>query len=108
MIASKESFEPHSSEQLPNSKKVFVAGTIYPDVRAGYTAECPNVARLLKNLAFTPEAKLGDYVLVHVGFAISIVDADEAARTYELLEQMDQLTELDAPVVDEVSARKPQ
>jgi len=33
MIASKDSFEPHSSEQLPNSKKVFVAGTIHPDVR---------------------------------------------------------------------------
>lgn len=60
------------------------------------------------SLDYTPDAKIGDYVLVHVGFAISKVDAEEAARTYELLEQMDQLTELDAPVVDEVSARKPQ
>jgi phosphomethylpyrimidine synthase len=33
MIASKDSFEPHSSEQLPNSKKVFVGGKIHPDVR---------------------------------------------------------------------------
>ena len=33
MIASKDSFEPHSSEQLPASKKVFVAGTIHPDVQ---------------------------------------------------------------------------
>ena len=33
MIASKESFEPHSSEQLPASKKVFVAGTIHPEIR---------------------------------------------------------------------------
>ena len=33
MIATKDSFEPHSSEQLPASKKVFVAGTIHPDVR---------------------------------------------------------------------------
>ena len=33
MIATKDSFEPHSSEQLPNSKKVFLAGTIHPDVR---------------------------------------------------------------------------
>jgi phosphomethylpyrimidine synthase len=33
MIATKESFEPHSSEQLPNSKKVYVAGKIHPDVR---------------------------------------------------------------------------
>ena len=33
MIATKDSFEPHSSEQLPASKKVFVAGTIHPDIR---------------------------------------------------------------------------
>jgi phosphomethylpyrimidine synthase len=33
MIASKDSFEPHSSEQLPNSKKVLVEGSIHPDVR---------------------------------------------------------------------------
>ena len=60
------------------------------------------------SLDYVPDAKVGDYVLVHVGFAISIVNAEEAARTYELLEQMDQLTELDAPVVEEVSSRKPQ
>jgi hydrogenase expression/formation protein HypC len=60
------------------------------------------------SLDYVPAANVGDYVLVHAGCAISIVDADEAARTYELLEQMDQLTELEAPVVDEVSARKPQ
>src|SRR5215472_561051 len=33
MIASKDSFEPHSSDQLPNSKKVYVNGAIHPDVR---------------------------------------------------------------------------
>ena len=33
MIATKESFEPHSSEQLPGSKKIYVAGRIHPDVR---------------------------------------------------------------------------
>lgn len=60
------------------------------------------------SLDYTPEAKVGDYVLVHVGFAISTVDADEAQRTYQLLEQMGALDELDAPVVDELSARKPQ
>ena len=46
------------------------------------------------SLDYVPEAKVGDYVLVHVGFAISTVDAEEAARTYQLLEEMDQLTEL--------------
>lgn len=53
-------------------------------------------------LEYVPETQVGDYVLVHVGFAISRVDEAEAARTYQLLEEMDQLTELEAPVVDEV------
>jgi hydrogenase expression/formation protein HypC len=39
-------------------------------------------------LDFVPEAKDGDYVMVHVGFAISVVDKDEAERTYALLESM--------------------
>ena len=39
-------------------------------------------------LDFVPEAKVGDYVVVHVGFAISRVDEAEAARTYQLLEEM--------------------
>ena len=60
------------------------------------------------SLDYTPEAKVGDYVLVHVGFAISTVNAEEAERTYRLLEEMDQLTELEAPVVNEITARKPQ
>jgi hydrogenase expression/formation protein HypC len=46
-------------------------------------------------LEYTPEVKTGDYVLVHVGFALSKVDEREAARTYQLLEEMDQLTELE-------------
>ena len=37
----------------------------------------------------------GDYVLVHVGFAISRVDEDEARRSYEILREMSQLDELD-------------
>ena len=40
------------------------------------------------SLDFVPEAGLGDYVMVHVGFAISRVDAIEAERTYKLLEEM--------------------
>jgi len=39
-------------------------------------------------LDFVPEAKEGDFVMVHVGFAISVVDKDEAERTYALLESM--------------------
>jgi hydrogenase expression/formation protein HypC len=50
-------------------------------------------------LEYTPEAEKGDYVLVHVGFALSKVDEAEAARTYQALERMEQLTELDIPDV---------
>lgn len=37
-------------------------------------------------LAYTPEAAIGDYVIVHVGFAISILDEKEAKSTLDLLE----------------------
>ncbi len=39
------------------------------------------------NLAFTPEAKPEDYVLVHVGFAMCVIDEEKAARTLELLDE---------------------
>jgi hydrogenase expression/formation protein HypC len=50
-------------------------------------------------LEYTPEANAGDYVLVHVGFALGKVDEGEAARTYQLLEEMEQLAELEVPDV---------
>ena len=50
-------------------------------------------------LEYVPDAAVGEYVLVHVGFAISRIDEAEAARTYALLEELDQLSELDAPEV---------
>jgi len=40
------------------------------------------------NLALVPEAKVGDYLLVHVGAAIGIVDEAEAKKTMEVLKQM--------------------
>jgi hydrogenase expression/formation protein HypC len=44
---------------------------------------------------YVPEAEVGDYVLVHAGFAIGQVDADEAAKTLELLrEYSDSMVEL--------------
>lgn len=39
-------------------------------------------------LDFVPEAAVGDYVIVHVGFAISRVDREEAEKTFELLQTM--------------------
>ena len=40
------------------------------------------------SLAYVPEAEVGQYVIVHVGFAISIVDESEAQKTLDYLEQM--------------------
>lgn len=48
-------------------------------------------------LAYTPEVKVGDYVIVHVGFAISQVDEAEAQEVFRLLEQMGELDELQIP-----------
>jgi len=45
-------------------------------------------------LDYTPEARVGDYVLVHVGFALSVVDQEEAYRVFEALRELDQLDEL--------------
>ncbi|MBZ5573578.1 MAG: HypC/HybG/HupF family hydrogenase formation chaperone [Acidobacteriia bacterium] len=45
------------------------------------------------SLDFVPEAAVGDYVMVHVGFAISKVDAVEAERTYQLLQEMGTLVD---------------
>ncbi|MBI4604868.1 MAG: HypC/HybG/HupF family hydrogenase formation chaperone [Planctomycetes bacterium] len=48
-------------------------------------------------LSCVSDARPGDYVVVHVGFAISKIDADEAAKVFELLAAMDELGELEAP-----------
>ena len=40
------------------------------------------------HLSFVPEAGVGDFVMVHVGFAISVVNAEEAERTYRILQDM--------------------
>ncbi len=48
-------------------------------------------------LEYIPDAVMGDYVMVHVGFAISKVDEEEAARTYKYLAELDQLAEIEMP-----------
>jgi hydrogenase expression/formation protein HypC len=48
-------------------------------------------------LEHLPDAGPGDYVLVHVGFALSKVDPEEAERTYRFLEELGQLGELEVP-----------
>ena len=46
------------------------------------------------NLSYVPEARVGEFVLVHVGFAISTVDEAEAAKVFEYLAGMGELAEL--------------
>ena len=41
------------------------------------------------NLAYVPEAKVGEYVIVHVGFALSTMDEEEAQKTLNLLQEME-------------------
>ena len=47
------------------------------------------------SLTCVPEAKIGDYVVVHVGFAISVVDEEEAKKVFEYIKQMDEMKELE-------------
>src|SRR5512142_2237777 len=47
------------------------------------------------SLAYVPEVKVGDYVIVHVGFAISRVEEEEANKVFEYLRQMEELSELE-------------
>ncbi len=55
-------------------------------------AEIGGITRRV-SLWLTPEAKVGDYVLVHTGYAINILDQEEAKETLSLLEQIAKLAE---------------
>ncbi len=47
------------------------------------------------DLAYTPDAEIGDHVLVHVGFAITVIDESEAKRVFSYLEEIGELDELE-------------
>jgi len=55
-----------------------------------------NFGGILKeaSLAYVPEARVGNYVIVHAGFALSRVDEDEAQKVFEYLKQMEELDDL--------------
>jgi hydrogenase expression/formation protein HypC len=55
-----------------------------------------NFGGILKDacLAYVPEATVGDYVIVHVGFALSRLDEEEAQKVFDYLKQMEELGEL--------------
>jgi hydrogenase expression/formation protein HypC len=48
-------------------------------------------------LEYAPEVDIGHFVVIHVGFAISVVDEEEAKRSYALLAEMDNLENIDLP-----------
>ena len=50
------------------------------------------------SIALVPEARVGDYVIVHVGHAIGVIDPEEAQRTLALFAEMAQLAPNPAPV----------
>jgi hydrogenase expression/formation protein HypC len=56
-----------------------------------------NFGGILKEacLAYVPEAQVGDYVIVHVGFALSRLDEEEANKVFDYLKQMEDLSELE-------------
>lgn len=64
------------------------------------------------SLAFVPEAEVGDYVIIHAGFAISKIDEQEAQETLALLQQLADLSGIPAveapgqPQSDDVAARR--
>jgi hydrogenase expression/formation protein HypC len=64
-----------------------------PILRAGKV----NFGGVIKrvNLSYVPEAKAGDYVIVHVGFALSIVDEEEAKQVFEYLKTIGDLSEIE-------------
>ncbi|MBI5474982.1 MAG: HypC/HybG/HupF family hydrogenase formation chaperone [Ignavibacteriae bacterium] len=66
-----------------------------------------NFGGILKQvcLAYVPEVMVGDYVLVHVGFAISKVDEEEAAKVFEYLKEMGELEGLQQPDDDSTPQR---
>lgn len=51
----------------------------------------------------TPQANVGDFVLVHAGFAIEVVDPDYAQETIDLIKQFPELAGDDIPAADEVA-----
>ena len=71
---------------------------IQPDPN-GMTMGKVSFAGIVKDvcLAYTPDVQIDDYVIVHVGFAISVVDEEEAMQVFKYLEEMEELGELQIP-----------
>jgi hydrogenase expression/formation protein HypC len=60
------------------------------------------------SLAYVPEAQVGDYVIVHVGFALSRIDPEEANKVFEYLREMQELADLEDAQSPRESAPEPE
>ena len=60
--------------------------------KVDFTGVCKRVC-----LEHVPQVQIGEYVLVHVGFALNTIDAVEAQRVFQFLDEMKQLDELKVP-----------
>ena len=58
-------------------------------------------------LAHTPQVQTGEYVIVHVGFALQVIDEQEAQRMFAMLDEMDELDELRTPAPDVTQGGSP-
>jgi len=72
--------------------KILSIGADNPPLRMGQVGFGGIVKEV--NLALVPEARIGDFVVVHAGLAIGILDEAEADQVFEYLRQMDALAEL--------------
>jgi hydrogenase expression/formation protein HypC len=65
----------------------------------GMTMGRVNFSGIIKQvcMAYVPDAEVGEYVVVHVGFAISKIDEEEAAQVFEYLRGIGELDELEVP-----------
>jgi hydrogenase expression/formation protein HypC len=70
-------------------ESIETADAIFRSGRVNFGGIVKNV-----NLSYVPEARVGDYVIVHVGFALSVVDEVEAMKVFDYLRQMDELGQL--------------
>jgi hydrogenase expression/formation protein HypC len=78
---------------IPGKITVITPSVLHPNVRQAKVS-FGGISKEV-DLSMTPDAKIGDYVLVHVGVAISVVDEEEARRTFSYLKKIGELEELE-------------
>jgi hydrogenase expression/formation protein HypC len=78
---------------VPGKLLSIESSNVDPMLRSGKVSFGGTVREV--NLACTPEARVGDFVLVHVGLAISTIDEEEAQQVFEYLREIGELGELE-------------